>query len=120
MTATRTAERTLLLVGRDPREAERLGRLLPLRLSLAQLPSQALPQLPGADAVLLEDRAWPASEEAALGQLRALSSSRQVALVLSRWPGQMGSPGVPVVERPYRADEVLEAVRMALMRRSRK
>ena len=107
------------MVGRDPREAERLARLLPLRLALAELPSRALLQLERADAVLLEDRAWPREEEGALGELRALSTSRRVALVLSRLPGQRGAAGVPVVERPYRTDEVLEAVRMAMMRKRR-
>jgi len=109
------------LVGRDPREAERLARLLPLRLSLAELPSRALPQLAAADAVLLEDRAWPSAEDGALCELRALTQSRRLALVLSRWPGQTGGAGgVPVVERPYRADEVLDAVRLAMMRRKRR
>ena len=114
------ANRTLLLVGRDLHEAERVRRLLPLRVGELQLPSQALPALEGADAVLLEDRAWPVTEEEALGKLRKLWASRRLALILSRGRGERaGADGVPVVSRPYRMEEIVEALRLVLLRRAR-
>jgi len=47
-----TAQRTVLLVGRDLHEAERVRRLLPARVGIAHAPSQALCALAGADVVL--------------------------------------------------------------------
>src|SRR6266566_3832472 len=50
-----TLQRTVLLVGRDLHEAERVQRLLPARVGIAQAPSAALRVLDGADVVLLAD-----------------------------------------------------------------
>jgi hypothetical protein len=105
-------------VGRDLHEAERVRRLLPAQVTVAHAPSQALPALPDADVVLLEDRSWPAAEEDALDTLRSMSAARRLAVVLSRCRGEGGQRlEVPVVERPYRIDEVVSAVRLALLRR---
>jgi hypothetical protein len=107
---------TVLFVGRDLHEAERARRLLRLEAGIAQWPSEALETR--ADVVLLEDHAWPAREEEALAELRARSASGRLALVLSRRRGEHGDQGgVPVVERPYRMEEVVAAVRLALLRR---
>jgi hypothetical protein len=39
-------------------------------------------------------------------------------LILSRCRGEHGdAPGVPVVERPYRIEEIVAAMRLALLRR---
>ena len=114
----RATRRMVLLVGRDLHEAERARRLLPAEVAVAHAPSAALAALDEADVVLLEDRAWPATEEDALGRLRSLSAARRLALVLSRLPGEEGERlELPVVERPYRIDEVVSAVRLALLRR---
>ncbi|HEY6909075.1 MAG TPA: hypothetical protein VI356_06885 [Myxococcales bacterium] len=95
-----------------------MRRLLPAQVRIAHAPSQAVPALEAADVVLLEDRAWPAAEEDALTRLRELSASRRLALILSRLRGEEGERmEVPVVERPYRIDEVVSAVRLALLRR---
>src|SRR5438105_3600454 len=108
----------LLLVGRDLHEAERARRLLPLAVGVLHAPSQALSELSAADAVLLEDRGWPAEEEEALAQLRRLSAARTLALILSRRRGERAeSAGPPVVERPYRMEEIVQAVRLAILRR---
>jgi hypothetical protein len=105
-------------VGRDLHEAERVRRLLPAQVAVVQAPSVALGALSDADVLLLEDRSWPAAEEDALGRLRSLSAARTLALVLSRLRGEGGErTDVPVVERPYRIDEVVSAVRLALLRR---
>ena len=113
-----TAQRTVLLVGRDLHEAERVRRLLPARVGIAHTPSQALCALPRADVLMLEDRAWPRSEEEALSRIRDLSAARRLALVLSRPRGDAAeASGVPVVERPYRMEEIVAAMRLALLRK---
>src|SRR5438067_9964915 len=115
-----TAQRTVLLVGRDLHEAERLKRLLPARVGIAHAPSQALPALDHADVVLLEDRSWPALEDDALSEMRERSASRRLALILSRRRGEASEPAaVPVVERPYVIEEIGCAMRLALRRRRR-
>jgi len=107
-------------VGRDLHEAERVRRLLPARVGIAYAPSQALCALPGADLVLLEDRIWPLAEDGALHTLRELTASRRLALILSRPRGERGeAASVPVVERPYRMEELVAAMRLALLRRRR-
>jgi hypothetical protein len=104
-------------VGRDLHEAERVRRLLPARVGIAQAPSQALCALPRADVVLLEDRSWPAVEDDALAEMRELSRARRLALILSRRRGERGeAPGVPVIERPYRMEEIVAAMHLALLR----
>jgi hypothetical protein len=113
-----TAQRTVLLVGRDLHEAERVRRLLPARVGIAHAPSQALCALAGADLVLLEDRSWPQAEDDALRILRELTGARRLALILSRHRGERGEEaGVPVVERPYRIEELMAAMRLALLRK---
>ncbi len=115
-----TLQRTVLLVGRDLHEAERVQRLLPARVGIAQAPSAALRVLDGADVVLLEDRSWPGEEDEALSRMRELSGARRLALILSRRRGEEGETlGVPVVERPYRMEEIVAAMRLALLRRRR-
>lgn len=105
-------------MGRDLHEAERVRRLLPAQVAVAHAPSVALAALADTDVVLLEDRSWPAGEEDAMGTLRSLSAARTLAVVLSRLRGEDGERmEVPVVERPYRIDEVVSAVRLALLRR---
>jgi len=105
-------------VGRDLHEAERVRRLLPARVGIAHAPSQALCALSGADVLLLEDRSWPQAEDDALAEIRALSASRRLAVILSRAKGERGeSAGVPVVERPYRMEEIVAAMRLALLRK---
>lgn len=95
-----------------------MRRLLPARVGITHAPSQALLALAGADVVLLEDRNWPAAEDDALDTLQEMSSSRRLALILSRRFGERGEcPGVPVVERPYRIEEVVSAMRLALLRK---
>ena len=116
----------VLLVGRDLHEAERVRRLLPARVGISPSPSEALPALRIADVVLLEDRAWPSCESNALSELRELLASRKLALILSRRRGeQVDSEGgfvppsrYPVVERPYRMDELVDAMRLALLRKT--
>ena len=113
-----TAQRTVLLVGRDLHEAERVRRLLPARVGIAHAPSQALCALHGTDVILLEDRSWPQAEDDALDEIRDLSAARRLALILSRTKGESGeSSSVPVVERPYRMEEIVAAMRLALLRR---
>ena len=108
----------LLYVGRDLHEAERARRLLPLPVGVLHAPSQALPALSATDAVLLEDRGWPACEEEALDQLRQLSAARMLALIVSRPRGEPADGGgPPALARPYQMDEIVRAVRLALLRR---
>ena len=115
-----TPQRTVLLVGRDLQEAERVRRLLPARVGIAQAPSVALTAIAGADVVLLEDRNWPGEEDEALARMRELSGARRLALILSRRRGEVGDDlGVPVVERPYRMEEIVAAMRLSLLRRRR-
>jgi hypothetical protein len=105
-------------VGRDLHEAERVRRLLPAPVGITHTPSQALLALAGADVVLLEDRNWPAAEDDAIVELQELSGARRLALILSRRCGERGEcPGVPVVERPYRIEEIVSAMRLALLRK---
>jgi len=111
-------QRTVLLVGRDLHEAERVRRLLPAQVGIAHAPSQALRALACADVVLLEDRSWPSAEDEALSRLRELSAAGKLALILSRRRGERGeSSRVPVIERPYLIDEIVSAMRLALLRR---
>jgi hypothetical protein len=108
----------VLLVGRDLHEAERVRRLLPAQVGIAHLPSDALRAMARADVVLLEDRSWPAGEAGALTEMRELSAARRLALILSRRRGEGGeAAGVPVVERPYKMEEIVAAMRLALLRR---
>ena len=107
-------------MGRDLCEAERVQRLLPARVGIVESPADGLEAAREADVVLLEDRAWPVRDLAALAELRELSASRRLALILSRRRGDhQEQGGVPVVERPYRIEEVVEAMRLALLRRTR-
>lgn len=95
-----------------------MKRLLPARVGIAQAPSQALCALSGADVLLLEDRAWPQAEDDALAEIRELSAARRLAVILSRPKGEREeSSGVPVVERPYRMEEIVAAMRLALLRK---
>ena len=113
-----TAQRMVLLVGRDLHEAERIRRLLPARVGISPSPSEALLALRIADVVLLEDLAWPSRDAAALAELRELSAARKLAVILSRRRGDhFEQGGFPVVERPYRMEEVVDAMRLALLRR---
>ncbi len=106
-------------MGRDLHEAERVRRLLPARVGIAHAPSQALCALGGADVLVLEDRSWPEAEDDALSRIRELSAARRLALILSRARGEDGERcGVPVVERPYRIEEIVLAMRLALMRKA--
>ena len=112
------------MVGRDLHEGERVRRLLHARVGLLHAPSQAREALRvhGApDALLLEDRAWPHGEEDALEELRELSASRKLALILSRKRSERHEPahGLPVVERPYCLAELTQALRTALLRSAR-
>jgi hypothetical protein len=107
-----------LLVGRDLHEAERVRRLLPAQVGIAHAPSQAVHALRLTDVVLLEDRNWAEAEDDALSRIRDLSAARRLALILSRLRGERGdSPGIPVVERPYRMEEIVAAMQLALLRR---
>lgn len=113
-----TVQRRVLLVGRDLHEAERVRRLLPAQVGIAHAPSQALAALGGTDVLLLEDRSWPEVEDGALCRIRELSGAQRLALILSRRRGEGGEPpGVPVVERPYRIEEIVQAMRLALLRK---
>jgi hypothetical protein len=119
----------VLLVGRDLHEAERVRRLLPARVGISPSPADALAAMRVADVVLLEDRAWPSRDAAALDELRELSAARRLAVILSRRRGELVGDMVPaeggfvsplryaVVERPYRMEEVVDAMRLALLRR---
>jgi hypothetical protein len=112
------ARRRVLLVGRDLHEAERVRRLLPAQVGIAHAPSQAVHVLRWTDVVLLEDRNWAEEEDDALCRMRELSAARRLALILSRMRGEPGDPpGIPVVERPYRMEEVVTAMQIALLRR---
>jgi hypothetical protein len=114
-----TGQRTVLLVGRDLHEAERVRRLLPARVAISPSPAAARDALRIAEVVLLEDLAWPAKDKEALAELRALSHSRKLALILSRRRGEHGDQdGLQVVTRPYRMEEVVDAMRIALLRRA--
>lgn len=114
-----------------------------VRVGLASSPTGAhevICALGTPDVLVLEDRAWPVAEERALAALRLLVAdgahgsrparaageakgiaTRRMALILSRQRGNEGAhsllpPPVPVVERPYRLDELSEALRIALHR----
>ena len=116
-----TAQRMVLLVARDLHEAERVRRLLPARVGISPSPADARLAMQFAHVVLLEDRAWPARDAEALDELRELSAARKLALIVSRGRGELHeqrSP-YPVVERPYRMEEVVDAMRLALMRAGR-
>jgi hypothetical protein len=129
--ATRKGRPKLLLIGRDRDEGERVRRLLSFGIAAAHVAVCSSPcegrnrlRRDGApDVVLLEDRAWPEVDAEALEELRALCSRRaaRVGLILSRRIGesQRGARvprGVPVVERPYRLDELFDALRLAMLR----
>ncbi len=68
--------------------------------------------------VLGEARLEPSLREA-LQELRELSAAQKLALILSRRRGEHVSERAeyPVVERPYRMEEVVDAMRLALLRR---
>jgi len=52
--------------------------------------------------------------------MRERSASRRLALILSRRRGEASEPAaVPVVERPYVIEEIVAAMRLALLRRRR-
>lgn len=103
-----------------------------VRVGLAWSPTgahEAICSLGTPDVLVLEDRAWPVSEERALAALRTLiadqaparGTARRMALILSRQRGEDHSHApaplpVPVIERPYRLDELSEALRIALGR----
>ena len=120
----------LLLIGRDRDEGERVRRLLSYGAATAHVAVCASPcegrsrlRREGTpDVVLLEDRAWPEVDAEALEELRALCTRRaaRVGLILSRRIGQQRGAkvprGVPVVERPYRLDELFDALRLAMLR----
>ena len=92
-----------------------------MKVGIATSPSEGLAAARAADVVLLEDRAWPSREEEALGELRELSASRRLALILSRARGEhFDHGGLPVVQRPYRMEEIVDAVRLALLRRRKR
>jgi hypothetical protein len=115
---THAAQRRVLLVGRDLHEAERVRRLLPAQVGIAHAPTQAMRALSRTDVVLLEDRNWPSEEEEALSEMRELSAAGRLALILSRRRGDAGErTTLPVVERPYRMEEIVSAMRLALLRR---
>ena len=108
----------VLVVARDLHEAERVRRLLPARVSISPSPAEGLLAMRVADLVLLEDRAWPARDDEALEELRGLSAARKLAVILSRRRGEHHEhAGYPVVERPYRIEEVVDAMKLALLRR---
>jgi hypothetical protein len=109
------------VVGRDLHEGERVRRLLDLRVGVVNAPSLACEALRvhgRPDALLLEDRVWPESEAHALAELRELSSARKLALILSRRHGERyeHAHGVPVVDRPYRLDELSSVVHRVMLR----
>lgn len=73
-----------------------MRRLLPARVGIAQSPSLAQAAMLAhglPDLLLLEDRAWPHADEAALATLRELALSRKLGLILSRRRGDAGSAG---------------------------
>lgn len=98
-----------------------MRRLLHARVGLLSGPSlarEALRLHGTPDALVLEDRPWPAGEEEALRELRQLSASNQLSLILSRRRGERhdSSHGLAVVERPYHLEELTAAVRKAALR----
>src|SRR5260370_42663648 len=96
-----TQQRTVLLVGRDLHEAERVRRLLPARVAISPSPAAARDALHIADVVELADRAWPPEGGEALAELRELAAARPLALLLSPPRGARGgAPSLPVVGRP--------------------
>jgi hypothetical protein len=120
-----------MLVGRDLHEGERVRRLLSFGRAAAQVavcssPCDARRELHahGApDVLVLEDRPWPAIDAEALAELRELcrARARRTGLILSRRLGELNRgervpEGVPVVERPYRLDELVPALQLAMMR----
>jgi hypothetical protein len=105
-------------VGRDLHEAERLRRLLHFPVQVARSPAEGIEAARTAGVVLLEDHAWPLADEEALVELRELSAARRFSLILSRRRGEHGEQGgFAVVERPYKLDEVVDAVKLAWLRR---
>ena|SRR5712691_2909758 len=121
----------LLLIGRDRDEGERVRRLLSYGSASAQVAvctspcegRKALRRDGAPDVVVLEDRVWPEVDTEALEELRALCTrpSGRIGLILSRRLGesQRGARiprGVPVIERPYRLDELFDALRLELLR----
>jgi hypothetical protein len=121
----------VLLVGRDLHEGERVRRLLSYGRAAAQVAvcgspcdaRRAVAAHGAPDVLVLEDRAWPAVDAEALAELRQLcrKRSRGTGLILSRrWgelhQGERVPEGVPVVERPYRLDELVPALQLVLLR----
>jgi len=131
---TRTLPSTtprVLLVGRDLHEGERVRRLLSYGRAAAQVAvcsspcdaRRAVAAHGAPDVLLLEDRAWPAVDAEALAELRRLCKprARGPGLILSRRWGELHRgehvpEGVPVVERPYRLDELVPALQLVLLR----
>ena len=121
----------VLLVGRDLHEGERVRRLLSYGRAAAQVAvcsspcdaRRAVAAHGAPDVLVLEDRPWPAVDARALAELRELCGSRapRTGLILSRrWgelhQGERAPEGVPIVERPYRLDELMPALQLALLR----
>jgi hypothetical protein len=121
----------VLLVGRDVREGERVRRLLSYGRAAAQVAvcsspcdaRRAVAAHGAPDVLVLEDRPWPAVDAEALAELRELCrpKARRTGLILSRRWGELHRgdrvpDGVPVVERPYRLDELMPALQFALLR----
>ena len=121
----------VLLVGRDLHEGERVRRLLSYGHAAAQVAvcsspcdaRRAVAAHGAPDVLVLEDRAWPAVDAEALAELRQLcrKRTRGTGLILSRrWgelhQGERVPEGVPIVERPYRLDELVPALQLVLLR----
>ena len=121
----------VLLVGRDLHEGERVRRLLSYGRAAAQVAvcsspcdaRRAVAAHGAPDVLVLEDRAWPAVDAEALAELRQLCRprARRTGLILSRrWgelhQGERVPEGVPVVERPYRLDELVPALQLVMLR----
>ena len=121
----------VLLVGRDLHEGERVRRLLSYGRAAAQVAvcgspcdaRRAVAAHGAPDVVVLEDRAWPAVDAEALTELRRLCKpkARGTGLILSRRWGELHRgdrvpEGVPIVERPYRLDELVPALQLVLLR----
>ena len=105
-------------MGRDLHEAERVRRLLPARVAISPSPAAARDALRIAEVVLLEDLDWPAKDKEALAEIRQLFAAHKLGLILSRRRGEHGEQdGLPVVTRPYRMEEVEDAMRLVLLRR---
>src|SRR3989442_15988876 len=94
-----TAQRTVLLVGRDLHEAERVRRLLPARGGIAHAPSQALCALAGAEVVLFEDRSWPSAEGDPLSETCELTAHWRPSLLLSRPRAELTCPPSDLVSK---------------------